>query len=76
MGFFSKARGKSDGQAYEPTRSGFKPMMKDGKPVLLSQLSKEQMRSTGQGVKPASRSERKGRTEWGSSADFKKAKGR
>ncbi len=76
MGWFS---GKADGQAYEPTRSGFQSMTDSkGRPVMLSQLTKEQRKSAGQAgaVKPPSRAERKSRTGWGSAADFKKAKGR
>ncbi len=75
MGWFS---GKSDGIAYEPTRNGMQLMMKNGKPVLLSQLTKQQRAGLGMGgaTKAPSRAERKSRTGWGSSADFKKAKGR
>ena len=57
--------GKSDGIAYEPTRDGFKPMMRNGKPVLLSQLSKDMRKGSGQSTKPAPRAERKARKEWG-----------
>ncbi len=75
MGWFS---GKSDGIAYEPTRSGFQPMMRNGRQVMLSELTKEQRKSAGMGgaTKRAPRAERKARTGWGSAADFKKAKGR
>ncbi len=75
MGLF---KSKSDGIAYEPTRSGMQPMMRKGKPVLLSELTKEQRQSVGMGgaTKRAPRAERKARTGWGSASDFKKAKGR
>ena len=64
MGWFSS---KSDGIAYEPTRSGFQPMMRNGKPVLLSDITKEQRKSAGMGgaTKRAPRAERKLRKEWG-----------
>ncbi len=75
MGWFS---GKADGVAYEPTRSGMQPMMRNGKLVLLSELSKDQRKYSGQdgAVARASRSERKARTVWGSKQDFKKSKGK
>jgi len=69
-------KGKSDGIAYEPTRGGAQPMMKNGRPVLISELSKQQRKGLGMDTTPAPRGERKSRTGWGSSADFKKAKGR
>lgn len=67
MGFKDMFKGKSDGIAYEPTRSGAQPMMRNGKPVLLSELTKEQRKSLGMGgaTKPAPRAERKQRKEWG-----------
>jgi len=67
MGMFDKFRGKSDGIAYEPTRGGMQPMMKNGRPVLLSELTKEQRMYSGQGgaTKRAPRAERKQRKEWG-----------
>lgn len=65
MGFKEMFTGKSDGIAFEPTRSGAKPMVKNGKPVLISQLTKEQRKSLGMSAKPAPRSERKTRKEWG-----------
>lgn len=67
MGWKEFIGGKSDGQAYEPTRGGMKPMMKNGKPVRLSELSKEQLKSLGMGgaTKRPPRAERKQRTEWG-----------
>lgn len=65
MGFKELFGGKADGIAFEPTRGGAQPMMKDGKPVLISQLTKEQRRSLGMGTKPASRAVRKQRKEWG-----------
>ncbi len=52
MGFFSK----SDGFAIEPTRSGAQTMRgKDGKPVRISELTKEQRKSMGMGLKPQKR---------------------
>lgn len=64
MPFFGKA--KSDGIAYEPTRGGMQPMIgKNGKPVLVSQLTKQQRQSVGFTTKPAPRKERKLRKEWG-----------
>ncbi len=67
MAFKDLFKGKSDGIAYEPTRSGMQPMIKDGKPVLLSQLTKEQRQSAGMSgaTKRAPRAERKQRKEWG-----------
>jgi len=52
MGLF----GKSDGWAVEPTRDGFQTMRgPGGKPVRLSELTKAQRKSTGQGMKPQKR---------------------
>jgi hypothetical protein len=67
MGMFDKLRGKSDGPAYMPGRGGLEPMMKNGRPVMMSELTKEQRKSIGMAgaTKPAPRSERKKRKEWG-----------
>lgn len=67
MGWLDKVRGKSDGPAYEPTRSGMRPMMRNGKPVMLSELTKDQLKGMGMSgaTKPAPRAERKQRKEWG-----------
>lgn len=65
MGLKDLFGGKSDGIAFEPTRGGAQPMMKNGKPVLISELTKQQRQSLGMGTKPAKRSERKQRKEWG-----------
>lgn len=65
MGLFGKS--KTDGIAYEPTRGGVQPMTRNGKPVMLSELTKEQRQSIGMGgaTKRAPRAERKLRKEWG-----------
>ena len=65
MAFKNPFKGKSDGIAYEPTRGGVQPMMKNGKPVLISELTKQQRQSLGMSTKPAPRAERKQRKEWG-----------
>jgi hypothetical protein len=67
MRMLDKFRGKSDGIAYEPTRGGMQPMMRNGRPVLLSELSKHQRAGAMQGgaTKRAPRAERKLRKEWG-----------
>lgn len=65
MGFKAMFTGKSDGIAYEPTRNGAQPMMRNGKPVLISELNKQQRQSLGMDTTPAPRSERKKRKEWG-----------
>jgi hypothetical protein len=68
MGFKELFSGKSDGIAYEPTRSGFQVMTNEnGRPIRLSELTKEQRKSIGMGgaTKRAPRAERKQRKEWG-----------
>lgn len=65
MGWKEFIGGKADGIAYQPTRSGMEPMMRNGRPVKLSELTKEQRAGTFQSTKPAPRRERKQRKEWG-----------
>lgn len=67
MGWLDKVRGSSDGLAYEPTCSGMRLMMRNGEPVFLSELTKDQRKSMGMAgaTKRAPRAERKKRKEWG-----------
>jgi hypothetical protein len=72
MGMLDMFKGKSDGIAYGPTRNGMAPMKHaDGRPVLLSHLTKDQRKGMGMGgaTKRAPRAERKARTGFGSAAD-------